>query len=65
MAGLLLLIVLSGLAIFSGAVRLRRQAARRTHRNDTEGARLVTYVKYLSAPGKKDQGSASGGEGPP
>lgn len=65
MAGYFLLILLSGVVIFSALVRLRRQVARRTHRNETEGARLVTYVKYLSGPGKKDPSTTPGGEGAP
>jgi uncharacterized membrane protein YvlD (DUF360 family) len=44
----LLLLGLFGLVILSSALALARARTQQRHREATESARLVTYVKYLS-----------------
>jgi len=52
----LLTLGLFSLIFFSSVLAVARARARRRHREDTESARLVTYVKYLSG--------RAGGKGP-
>jgi len=62
-AEIVLFILVMGLVLYSSTTRVLRSRARRKHRQETEAARLATYVKYFSSAGETGEASSSEGAG--
>lgn len=62
MAGGILLTSLVALVLYSSLTRTLRTRARLKHREETEAARLETYVRYLSARAEADKPAEGQGE---